>query len=183
MNRDNIRVVLEEARKLTNHLEYVVMGSLSILGTLEHPPAAMTMSNDVDFYPRNDPDRASEIAKALGQGSPFEIEHGYYADALRPSIAALPEGWKDRLIRHEFETRVIAFYLDPDDAAVAKLARSEARDRRWAREGLAAGILNAETIRKRMVTAPFLDQAEHDRAHEALTAAIKAAAGKTANRE
>jgi len=175
MDRENIRIVLEAARKLTNHREYVIMGSLSILGSIEHPPVAMAMSNDVDFYPLEDPARAGEIAKAIGQGSPFEIQHGYYADAIRPSIAALPEGWKDRLIRYEFGTGVVAYYLNPDDAAVAKLARSEARDRRWVREGLAAGILNAETIHHRMETAPFLDQAEHDRAKETLSAAMKAA--------
>jgi hypothetical protein len=36
---------------------------------------------------------------ALGQGSPFEAEHGYYLDPVSPHVATLPAGWSERLVR------------------------------------------------------------------------------------
>lgn len=164
MDRDQIGVLLSEASKLTNHKEFVIMGSLSVLGAVAEAPDAMLMSIDVDLYPLRDPGRAGEIARSLGQGSAFERKHGYYADAVSPGLAALPEGWENRLHRIEYPSQVVGLYLDPNDAAVAKLARSEPRDRRWVREGIKAGIVDADVVEQRMGSAPFLDQAEHDRA-------------------
>jgi len=168
MDRDQIGALLAEAHKLTNHREFVVMGSLSVLGAVASAPSAMLMSIDVDLYPLRDPGRAGEIARELGQGSAFEREHGYYADAVSPALAALPDGWEERLHRIEYPDQVVALYLDPNDAAVAKLARCEPRDRRWVREGLKAGIIDADIVERRMASAPFLDQAEQDRARSAL---------------
>lgn len=37
----------------------------------------MVVSIDVDTYLKNDPQRTGELVEALGQGSPFEDEHGY----------------------------------------------------------------------------------------------------------
>lgn len=168
MDRDQIGTLLTEASKLTHHKEFVIMGSLSVLGAVAEAPSAMLLSIDVDLFPLRDPGRAGEIARSLGQGSAFEREHGYYADAVSPGLAALPEGWEGRLHRIAYSDHVVGLYLDPNDAAVAKLARSEPRDRRWVREGIKAGIVNADVVERRMTSAPFLDQAEHDRARRSL---------------
>lgn len=169
MDREKISVVLAEAKRLTHHTDYVIMGSLSILGSVAVPPPRMATSIDVDCYPLHDPGRADEISRAIGQGSDFEKEHGFYADALRPTIAALPEGWESRLVRLDFPDDIRAHFLEPNDAAVAKLARCEERDKRWVREGLLAGILDENVIETRIRTAPFLDQAEQDRATKVFT--------------
>ena len=41
MNREHIGRLLGEAAKLTNHREYVIIGSLSVLGTVASPPETM----------------------------------------------------------------------------------------------------------------------------------------------
>ena len=94
MDRDQIGTLLTEASKLTHHKEFVIMGSLSVLGAVAEAPSAMLLSIDVDLFPLRDPGRAGEIARSLGQGSAFEREHGYYADAVSPGLAALPEAGK-----------------------------------------------------------------------------------------
>lgn len=170
MNREQIGVLLAEAHKLIHHREFVIVGSLSVLGTIPDPPEEMVYSIDVDLYPLRDPGRAGELARLIGQGSPFEEEHGYYADAVSPQLPTLPDGWSDRLIRVQYQDGIVGLYLDPDDAAVSKYARLEERDERWIRGGLKAGILDPKTIEKRMSTAPFLDAAEEARAHAALAA-------------
>jgi len=182
INRDDIGLLLREASKLTQHREFVIVGSLSILGACPNPPKAMVLSIDVDLYPRMDPGRASEIGAALGQSSAFEAMHGYYADAVSPALPALPEGWESRLWPVRYDDGVVGWFLDPDDAAVSKLARSEPHDLRWVREGLRFGILKPETIEARMRDAPFLDQAEHDRARISLRAELAKVAGQAGSR-
>lgn len=94
MNRDDIKRLLDEAMKITNHRDYVIIGSLSVLGAVAHPPISMTGSIDIDLYPKNDPGRTFEIANKLGLGSDFEQTYGYYADAVSPMLPTLPDGWE-----------------------------------------------------------------------------------------
>jgi hypothetical protein len=166
---ETVGALLVEASRLSNHKEFVIIGSLSVLATGKATPSQMLMSMDVDLYPRLDPGRAGEIARALGPDSRFAQERGLYADAVSPHLAALPEGWEARLVRVEHPAGVIGHYLDPNDCAVAKLARSETRDLRWVRQGIAAGIIDPTIVERRMASAPFLDQAEHDRAKRNLS--------------
>lgn len=167
MDRRQIEVLLDAARQAIHHREYVIIGSLSVLGATATPPARMTYSIDVDLWPRNDPGRAGDLFHSLGQGSSFEEAHGYYADPASPALPALPEGWESRLVKLEFPSGVIGWFLDPHDAAVSKYARLEDRDREWIRAGLEAGILAPSTIAARIDSAPYLDQEEHEKARSA----------------
>lgn len=126
------------------------------------------MSVDVDFYPRLDPGRAGEIARALGPDSDYAEKHGLYADAVSPSLPALPEGWESRLRRVEHPEGVIGLYLDPNDCAVAKLARNERRDQQWVLQGIRAGLIDPLIVAGRMGTAPFLDMRERRKAEQSL---------------
>lgn len=150
MNRRDVERLLVEAKRVTSHKDYVIIGSLSVLGAADEPPEAMTGSIDVDLYPKDDPDRASEVARALGLGSEFERKFGYYADAVSPWLPTLPDDWESRLIEIPFDSGVTAWFLEPNDAAISKYARSESRDRAWIRAGLAAGILSMPSIEYRM---------------------------------
>lgn len=150
MNRNDIALLLTKAKEVTNHDDYVIIGSLSILGASDNPPLLMTGSNDVDLYPKNDPGRASEVMAALGDNTPFGQQHGFHADAVSPYLPTLPDGWEDRLIKISFENGINAWFLEPNDAAVSKYVRSENRDREWIREGLAAELISLPTIEYRL---------------------------------
>jgi len=157
--------LLAEARRLCGHSEYVVIGSLSVLGLAEVTaiPADMTMSIDADCYTRLDPGRIRDLAPALGEGSEFHKRNGVYLDPVNPNLPTLPSGWEARLIRVD-KDGVVAWFLDPADAAVSKLARGEARDLRWVKAGILANIVSAPTVALRMKTANFLDDEEQRRA-------------------
>jgi len=150
MNRADIGRLLTEAKHLIKHPDYVIIGSLSVLGASAYPPDSMTISVDVDLYPRSDPGRASDLISSLGLGSEFEKMHGYYADAVSPMLPTLPDGWDERLIPVNFDSGVTAWFLDANDAAISKYVRSEDRDLEWIRAGLAAGLLSMATIEYRM---------------------------------
>jgi hypothetical protein len=168
MKRDDLRRLFHEARALVGETDYVVIGSLAVLGHTGDVPRRMAMSIDVDAWCKSDPARVFDLAAALGQGSAFEATHGYYLDPVSPRVATLPDGWDGRLVRIELEPALAAWFLDPNDAAVSKYARLEPRDREWIRAGLAAGILSASIIEARFAHTPFLEGDESARAAAAL---------------
>ena len=180
MDLRQLQVLLREARRLTKHKEFVVVGSLCVLGIVQRAseiPARMLMSIDVDCYTKADPGRIFELKEKLGQGSKFEQEHGYYLDPISPELPTLPDQWEYRLIRVELEEGIVVYFLDPNDAAVSKYARCDVRDREWIRAGLEAGLLSAPIIESRFRQTRFLDDAEQERAYKAL-AEDRAAMGK-----
>ena len=167
MNRDQVERLLVQARRITNHSDYVIIGSLSALGVSATAPAEMTGSVDVDLYPRDDPGRAGEVFKELGQGSEFEQRFGFYADPVSPNLATLPDDWESRLVPVHFESGVTAWFLEANDAAISKYVRGEARDRDWIRAGLAAGVLSLAAIRWRLHDT-VMESDERQRARQAL---------------
>lgn len=169
MRRKDLQRLFARAKELTGATDFVVLGSLAALGYAGDVPPRMAMSVDVDAYIKNDPARVFELAIPLGQGSPFEAEHGYYLDPISPAVATLPAGWEQRLVRIELEPEVVAWFLEPNDAAVSKYARMEPRDREWIRAGLAGRILSLAIIEKRFGETAFLDGSEAERARTALT--------------
>jgi hypothetical protein len=168
VKREQLGLLFARARELCGETDYVVLGSLCVLGLASDVPPRMAASLDVDAFSKADPARIFELAAALGQGSPFEAEHGYYLDPIAPSVATLPDGWQARLIRIELAPRLAAWFLEPNDAAVSKYARMEPRDREWIRPGLGAGVLSLPIIEARFAATTFIDAAESARARRAL---------------
>ena len=109
----------------------------------------MSMSIDIDFYPKNDPGRASDIAKELGEDTEFHEKNGYYLDAVSPYLPVLPDGWEDRLVEVPLG-HVTAYFLDVHDTAVSKYARGALNDYRWIEAGYEAGLLKIETVEARV---------------------------------
>lgn len=161
MNLDALFALLAEAKKLCGHKDYVVIGSLSVLGMSEVAaiPADMTLSIDADCYTQADPGRALDLQAALGEGSPWHVAHGIYLDPVNPHLPTLPDQWQGRFIALTRDG-VVAHFLEPHDAAVSKLARGEPRDLRWVLAGARANILALPTVALRMKCTVFLDEAE-----------------------
>ena len=84
MNADALFALLAEARKLCGHSEYVVIGSLSVLGMSEVAaiPGDMTMSIDADCYTPADPPRIMDLRAALGEGSPYHATARLWDDGI-----------------------------------------------------------------------------------------------------
>jgi len=169
MDLTHLQALFGEAKRLAGHTEFVVVGSLSILGLVQGAaiPARMLMSIDVDCFTKSDPERIFDLRGELGEGSPFESRHGYYLDPVSPQLPTLPDNWEYRLLPLKLG-EVTLFFLDPNDAAVSKYARCDARDREWIRAGLEASLLSAPIIESRFRQTPFVDDAERERACRAL---------------
>jgi hypothetical protein len=165
MTLDALLVLLKEARAACGHADYVVIGSLSILGMSEvsELPQDMTLSIDADCYTLADPPRIFDLVPALGEHSDFERAHGYYLDPVSPKLPTLPAGWEQRMIRLERDGIRVSF-LEPNDAAISKLARGEPRDLRWVRAGVKAGLVSVAALKLRLRHTDFFDETEQSAA-------------------
>lgn len=176
MDLSHLQALFIEAKRLTGHTEFVVIGSLSILGVVQRTsqiPERMLMSIDVDCYTKTDPGRIFELEDELGQGSGFEEKNGYYLDPVAPELPTLPTQWPYRLVTVGLEQQITAYFLDPNDAAVSKYARCDVRDREWIKAGLDASLLSAPIIESRFRETEFFDEAEQDRAWKALSEDVR----------
>lgn len=174
MNAQALFDLLQAAYAECGHRDYVVIGSLSVLGMSEVSPipSGMTVSIDADCYTLSDPPRVFDLQGALGEGSQYHRLHGIYLDPVSPKLPTLPEGWQQRLIRIE-RGSVTAHFLEPNDAAVSKLARAEPRDLRWVRAGVKAGLVSLPVLRLRMRSTDFLDAQEQAAALQALDRLVR----------
>lgn len=170
MNIEQLDRLLREV-SLRHHVnEFVVIGSLSILALgREHAiPETMLVSDEVDAWPESDPARAFEITKEFGLGSKFEQEHGYYFDAVSPSLPTFPDGWRNRMIPLKLPGGASVKFVDPNDAAIAKLARGDRKDLQWVRAGIDASLLSVATLVYRFRDTVFYDDEERERVRAVL---------------
>jgi hypothetical protein len=177
------RLFTEVSRK--HHVKtFVVMGSLTVLGLIGERaiPDEMTVSAEVDAYPENDPGRAFEIADDFGLGSEFEQANGYYFDAVSPNLPTLPDEWEQRLIPLALPGGTLARFIEPHDAAIAKLARGAAKDMQWIRAGIDASILSVATLEYRFRQTVFADDPERERVRTAIDTEVARARRSAAMR-
>ena len=164
MDRSQIQKALEAAQQLIKHGDFVIVGSLSVLGKIAIPPSDMAMSVDIDFYPMNDPGRGFSVSNELGRGSQFHTDHGYYLDAVTPSLPTLPRSWRARLVEIPLG-EVTGYFLDVNDAAISKYSRGDENDYRWIESGINSNLLSLDTINARMrFETDFVDDDEKARA-------------------
>jgi hypothetical protein len=163
MRRADFEHVIAAAANVTGQDEFVVIGSQAILGTHPEAPASMLMSLEVDIYPRGRPELVDEIDGALGDGSQFHATFGYYAHGVGPETAKAPAGWEERLVRVTVPPRVgskrapVAWCLDVADLVLSKCVAGRRRDWDYAREALAAGIVDGDVLLDRVGDLPLND--------------------------
>lgn len=106
MRRVQLEHAIRTACQIIGRPEVIVVGSQSILGTFSEDqlPADATMSVEVDILPvADDNDETARLADLIegvaGEFSPFEYLHGFSIDGVDMETSALPEGWRDRLVK------------------------------------------------------------------------------------
>ena len=144
MNADQLRHVLRAAAANTDEKVFVVIGSQAILGSYPDAPRILRKSVESDTYPQQAPDKAIFIDGAIGEGSLFHQEFGYYAHGVAPDTATLPAGWEDRLVKFEVgdPAGTIGLCLELHDLAFSKLAAGRDKDLDFVKELLKHRLVN-----------------------------------------
>lgn len=130
MTRSELEHVIRAASAIADEREIVVIGSQSVLGQFPHAPAALLASMEADVYPRRHPERAELIDGAIGEGSQFHEQFGYYAQGVGEATATLPRGWRERLVRVENANTGTAtgLCLEVHDLAISKYVAGREKD-------------------------------------------------------
>ncbi|MCP2316603.1 hypothetical protein APR12_001940 [Nocardia amikacinitolerans] len=167
MRRDQLEHAIRTACQIIGRPEVIVVGSQAILGTFDETrlPADATMSLEIDILPiADDNDETSRLADLIegvaGEFSAFEDLHGFSIDGVDMETAALPDGWRSRLVKVQNvntaapsgEPQVTGWCLDKEDLCVAKLCAFREKDQNFVAALLESGLVAPRVIAERLPT-------------------------------
>ena len=168
MKRSELEHLIRAAGKIAGDREIVVIGSQSILGQFPDAPRALLRSMEGDLYPRNKPGQADAVDGAIGEGSRFHEQYGYYAQGVGPDTATLPRGWQRRLVRVENANTdgYAGLCLEVHDLAISKYVAGREKDLEFTRELARHGMTERMVLLERLAAtklAPALARAVRGR--------------------
>jgi hypothetical protein len=158
LKREQLEHVLRSAGQIADDPDVVVIGSQSILAALPENrlPREATASMEVDIAFFDDPDnrKSDQVDGAIGELSPFHEMNGYYAQGVSISTAALPRGWRDRLVLIESQSTQPGrgYALEPHDCVVAKLVAGREKDHAFANALIESRLIDPATVAARIDT-------------------------------
>src|SRR5258708_6114851 len=99
-----------------------------------------------------DPALADRVDGAIGEGSRFHEQYGYYAQGVAPDTATLPRGWQRRLVRIENSNTggYAGLCLEVHDLALSKYVAGREKDREFTRELARPERKNKKTLLERL---------------------------------
>jgi hypothetical protein len=163
MTRADLEHVIRAAAEVAGDHEIVIVGSQAVLGQYPNAPAALLVSMEADVFPLNDSASADAIDGALGDGSQFHAEFGYYAHGVGPETALLPNGWRDRLVPIEVpriptgKGYVTGFCLEIHDLVASKCAANRERDWSYVQAVVQHDLVDRDTLMERVRDLPGRD--------------------------
>lgn len=152
MRRSEIEHVIRASGAIAGDDQIVVIGSQSILGEYPSAPAQLLASMEADIYPMNKPELAGKVDGAIGEGSSFHAEYGYYAQGVGPETATLPEGWEKRLvaIQNENTNGVTGLCLEVHDLVISKYVAGRPKDFEFIAELRRQEMINRKILIQRL---------------------------------
>jgi len=154
MKRSELEHILRASGEITRQKRIVVIGSQSILGSYPKAPVTLLASMEADVYPPDKPELADEIDGAIGEGSQFHEQFGYYAQGVAPETAILPAGWQRRLVSLENPNTggVEGLCLEVNDLAISKYIAGRDKDLRFVSVLAQHGLTSRKVLLARLGT-------------------------------
>jgi len=136
MKRSDLEHLIRAAGRIAGEREIVVIGSQAVLGQFPDAPTSLCRSMEGDLYPKGKPELADKVDGAIGEGSRFHEQYGYYAQGVAPDTATLPRGWQRRLVRIENSNTdgYAGLCLEVHDLAISKYVAGREKDLEFTRE-------------------------------------------------
>ena len=152
MTRSDLEHLIRAAGAISGDDHIVIIGSQSILGQFPDAPASLRRSMEADLFPRGTPALSELVDGALGEGSLFHEQFGYYAQGVSEETARLPKGWQSRLVRiaNTNTGGVEGLCLEVHDLAISKYIAGRTKDREFTRELGRYRMTNKATLLQRL---------------------------------
>jgi len=160
MLRAQLEHLIRASGAITGAEEFVIVGSQAILGQFPEAPADLLVSLEADIFTLRSPSDADLIDGSIGEGSPFHQTFGYYAHGVAIETAALPDGWKDRLVpvRNSNTGGGTGLCVEVHDLATSKLVAGREKDVEFLRRLFNHRLASLETVRDRLDITPLDDE-------------------------
>lgn len=157
MTREELEHIIRASADITNQYEFIIVGSQSILGSIEWPEEALTVSMEADIYPLQAPELADQIDGAIGEGSQFHQTFGYYAQGVGPDTAILASGWEQRLhrLQNPNTNDRVGYCLDVRDLFLAKAVAGRDKDREFCMALFEYGYATPSAVVQLVATMPL----------------------------
>lgn len=159
-------VILELGERFDLKQVYVV-GSSAVFASLPSTTdVALTATRDVDLaLPLGEALPPNQIEFVLGEGSDFDVQHGYYAQAVDLSTPKYaPAGWQARAVELRVG-RTTARCMAIHDLALAKYGAGREKDLEFTRALSKLGAVSRDTLER------LLESVDTTTEHRALIAA------------
>jgi hypothetical protein len=152
MTRSELEHLIRAAGAVAGDSHIVVIGSQSILGQFPDAPASLRRSMEADIFPRSKPALAELVDGAIGEGSQFHEQFGYYAQGVSRETATLPGDWESRLVRvaNPNTGGIEGLCLEVHDLAISKYVAGRDKDREFTRDLARHRMTNRTTLQKRL---------------------------------
>lgn len=170
MLKAELEHIIRAASAITNQYEIIVVGSQSVLGSVDSPPPGCLMSKEADLIIPGNEKLWNLIDGAIGEGSPFDDSFGYYAQGVDSTTCTLPDGWRDRLVRLQSQNTdgKAGLCLDVTDLFLAKCAANREKDRDFNLLLLQHGKVDEKIALERVALMP-LDEPAKQRMTQLIT--------------
>ena len=156
LSLDDLRLALAECAALTSEDEFIVVGSVAIVGAIPAATAALRVSQDIDLFVKSGAtaEKNRIIYERFGPDSAFAVEHDFYIEPVGEWVVktSLP-GWQDRLVRVDAPGGAIGWCLSPLDIAYNKAEAGREKDLVYLAELFRSGIVRPSEIKAAMTSA------------------------------
>ena len=153
LSLDDLKLALAECASLSGEIEFVVVGSVAIVGAHPAAPAVLRVSQDIDLFSRSG--ATLELNRAIyerfGPDSDFAIQHDFYIEPVGDwtVMTSLP-GWQERLVKVDAPGGAIGWCLSPLDIAYNKAEAGREKDIAYLAELFRAGFVRPSEIKAAM---------------------------------
>ncbi len=161
MRLSSLKHLIDAAKAISSCQRVIILGSsafLPLFPDLGEKDQILETSFDADLVIEPcDELTAKMLHEAIGEGSLFGAQNGYYIDVLRPSIKeTLPAGWKERL--QALPGYSFVFFPDPYDLCLVKLKTGREKDLQIVQHLLQTKKIEKSILRERFNATPFLEK-------------------------
>ena len=147
----NLKNAITVCSRATGDQEFIVVGSISILGAFPDAHSTLRQSVDIDLFPRYEEsgEKNSSIYRLFGPGSEFEADNGFYIEGVgRWTMMTALDGWEERMIPIETEEGALGWCIAPIDLAFVKIEAGREKDIKYVGELFRSGIIQIDEMRE-----------------------------------
>ncbi len=153
MRKSDLLELVRQIKVIVSDEMPIIVGSQAVHLVTNFPPEIIQQSIECDFlFVSGKSETRIEINKKLGVFSNFQLENGFYADALGLATVILPPNWQERLQPFEDENGVtIALVTEIHDIAVSKLIAGREKDFVFLKELFVRELIEIDTFIARLL--------------------------------